>query len=101
MSQPVFKIGELAIMKHATYFYETDGALAIVTGPLEMRRGYDLHLMKRTRAHVYQVTVLNGTEQKLLCRPWQLRKLEQYGKSKSRKRSCSRDKNRKLVKSAR
>ena len=100
MSQPVFNVGELAIMQHATYFYETDGGLGIVTGPLMMRRGFDLHLMKWVRAHVYQITVLNGTEQKLLCRPWQLRKLEQGGKPKSKKRRCSSDRNRKLVKSA-
>ena len=101
MSQPVFKVGELAILQHATYFYETDGGLVIVTDPLIMRRGFDLHLMKWVWAHVYRVTVMDGSEQKLLCRPWQLRKLEQEGKSKSRKRSRSSNKNRKLVKSAR
>ena len=100
MNQPTFKVGELAIMQHATYFYETEGALAIVTGPLEIRHAYDLHLMKWVRAHVYRIAVLNGTEQKLLCCPWQLRKLGQEGNLKSRKRKCSRNKNRKLAKSA-
>ena len=77
MDQPKFKVGELVIMQHATYFSETDGELATIITPLGLRSGFDLHLMKRTWSHVYGVKVLNGTDLTLLCRPWQLRKLDQ------------------------
>lgn len=97
MSQSKFKVGELVIMQHATYFSETDKELAIVTIPLGLRSGFDLHLMKRVWAHVYGVKVLNGSELKLWCRPWQIRKLNPGGDSSCRKQVCSRDQNQKVA----
>ena len=101
MSQQVFRVGDLALMQYANYFTETDGELGIVTAPLALRRGYDLHLMEFAWVHVYRVKVLNGTDLTLLCRPWQLRKLDSGCDSRCSKRVCSRDQSRKVALSCR
>ena len=95
MSQPKFEVGELVIMQHATYFSETDGELATVIVPLGLRSCFDLNLMKKTWSHVYGVKVLNGTELRLWCRPWQLRKLDADKETFSGKQIRSRGNNRK------
>ena len=101
MSQTKFKVGELVIMQHATYFSETDGELATVITSLGLRSCFDLHMMKRTWSHVYGVKVLNDTELKLWCRPWQLRKLDPGIEPTSRKQVCSRIEKQQVALSAR
>ena len=75
MTQPKFKVGEMVITQHATYFTEFDGSLGVITQPLQRRLCTDLNLMERVYAHVYGVRLLVKGEPHLWFRPWQLRKL--------------------------
>ena len=75
MTQPKFKVGEMVITQHATYFTEFDGSLGVITQPLRRKFCRDLNLMTQVYSHVYQVRLLVEGEPHLWLRPWQLKKL--------------------------
>ena len=75
MAYPKFKVGELVITQHATFFTEFNGSLGVVILPLGRRECTDLNQMKKVYAHVYGVRLLREGEPRLWFRPWQLRKL--------------------------
>ena len=76
MAYPKFKVGEMVITQHATYFTEFDGSLGVVIYPLQRKLCMDLNLMERVPGHVYGVKLLVKGEPRLCLRPWQLRKLQ-------------------------
>ena len=84
MAYPKFKVGEMVITQHATYYAEFDGSLAVVTQPLQRKLCMDLNLKESVYGHVYQARLLVHGEPHLWFRPWQLRKLGSGRKSKSK-----------------
>ena len=83
MANPNFKVGEMVITQHATYFNEFNGSLGIVIHPLQRKPCLDLNLMEHVHSHVYGVRLLVAGDPKLWFRPWQLRKLDSDNKFKS------------------
>ena len=73
MAYPKFKVGEMVITQHATYFTEFDGSLGVVIYPLQRKLCMDLNLMERVPADVYGVKLLLNGEPRFWLRPWQLR----------------------------
>ena len=70
-----FVEGELAIMQHASYYEEWNGALAVVVGGLATRSPINMHTLEHNVCLGYQVVPLVPGGFKVTCAPYQLRKL--------------------------
>ena len=75
-----FRVGDLVILQHPTYYHEQDGYPAIIAGGYAPRIAVNMHTMVKSREWTYEVRVLkapgcmdteNGT---VLVRPHQIRK---------------------------
>ena len=79
-----FVKGELAILQHASYYEEWNGAPAIVVGGLTVRSPMDMHTMETVTFVGYQVLPLVEGAFKVTCTPYQLRKLREPGAEQRR-----------------
>lgn len=80
-----FRVGDLVILQHPTYYHEQDGYPAIITGGYAPRIGVNMYTMGMSQEWTYEVRVLkapscmdaaNGT---VLVRPHQIRKPKPLG----------------------
>ena len=76
-----FEVGELAVLKNASYFEEWDGALAVVVGGLILRYPRDMHTMECEPLLAYKVRPLVEGAIEVNCQPHQLRKLDEPGET--------------------
>ncbi len=70
-----FKVGELVIMQHASYYTEWNGALGVIVSPLAPRTSMDLLSMQYRTNASYRVKVLTQDGIVVDARPHQIRRL--------------------------
>lgn len=78
-----FALGEIAVLRNATYFEEWEGCLAVITGPLIHRYPRNMHTMECDIALTYKVMPLVEGAIEVNCEPHQLRKLDDPGVAES------------------
>ena len=71
----VFKVGELVIMQHASYYKEWNGHLGVVVGTLATRSSIDLLSMSLQTRQGYRVKILTSDTMIVDAQPHQLRRL--------------------------
>lgn len=70
-----FKVGELVIMQHASYYTEWNGALGVIVSPLAPRTSMDLLSMEYRTNASYRVKVMAHDGIVVDARPHQIRRL--------------------------
>lgn len=70
-----FKVGELVVMQHASYYTEWNGALGVIVSPLAPRTSMDLLTMRYRTSASYRVKVLAADGMVVDARPHQIRRL--------------------------
>ena len=57
-----FKVGDLVILQHASYYTEYDGSPGIIFKDPSYREALDLNTMQYRRCYCYRVRVLRGAD---------------------------------------
>ena len=85
-----FRVGELVILQHATYYEEYNGSLGVVTEPLAPRTGLNLCTMESEITLSYKVRILAEESLDVQATAAQLRKLGDGSDEQARPRRKAR-----------
>lgn len=75
-----FRVGDLVMLQHPTYYLEEDGCPGVIVGGFAPRHAVDMRTMRESMAWTYEVRrlkeadCLDGRSQTVLVRPHQIRK---------------------------